>query len=103
MIISISRSSLAFGPVAAALIACGPVSVERAERECLDRARGALHPRGTVEVGASTAGPVARVELDVSSDFLGGRDPSAVYESCLIRKTGLAPRQPLYMIPNWRG
>ncbi len=89
--------------IGAALAACGPVSVEQAERYCLERARGTLHPRGTVEVGGSTAGPVARVELDVSSDFLAGRDPSAVYQSCIIRKTGQAPRQPLYSIPGWRG
>lgn len=89
--------------LAVALAACGPVSVEQAERTCLERARGTLHPRGTVAVGGSTSGAVARVDLDVSSDFLAGRDPSAVYESCVIRKTGRAPRQPLYTIPGWSG
>ncbi len=89
--------------IAVALAACGPVSVEQAERECLERARGTLHPRGTVALGGSTTGAVARVDLDVSSDFLAGRDPSAVYEGCVIRKTGQAPRQPLYMIPDWKG
>ncbi len=89
--------------IGAALAACGPVSVEQAERACLERARATLHPRGTVELGGSTAGPVARVELDVSSDFLGGRDPSAVYQGCVIQKTGQAPRQPLYSIPGWKG
>ena len=51
----------------------------------------------------ATTTTVARVDLDVSSDFLAGRDPSAVYEGCVIRKTGQAPRQPLYMIPDWKG
>jgi hypothetical protein len=93
----------ALAGIAVALAACGPVSVEQAERECLERARGTVHPRGTVALGGSTTGAVARVDLDVSSDFLAGRDPSAVYEGCVIRKTGLAPRQPLYMIPDWKG
>ena len=65
------------GALGAALAACGPVSVERAERECLERARGALHPRGTVEVrrhaifakvGAGSVAELVRMYLEVSPD-----------------------------------
>lgn len=87
-----------------ALAACGPMTVEQAERQCFERARLAQQPRGSVGVGASSDGrKAASLELHVSSDFLLGRDPSAVYESCVMQKSGQPPRRPLYMRPDWRG
>lgn len=70
------------------LAACGPVPLAQAERECWDRAWRAEQPRGEVAVGASSRGSVARIELDVSSDYLAGRDPAKVYESCVYRRSG---------------
>jgi hypothetical protein len=86
------------------LAACGPVPVAQAERQCLDRALLAKHPRGEVSVGASSNGNVAGgLELEVSSDFLMGRDPSAVFDACVQRAAGVLPSRPLYTFPEWKG
>jgi hypothetical protein len=96
-----------FGVVLAALTlltACGPISLEQAERQCFERARLAQQPRGEISVGASSDGRTAAgLELNVSSDFLLGRDPSAVYETCVMQKAGEPPSRPLYLRPDWRG
>lgn len=85
------------------LLACGPITLAEAERQCFERARLAKQPRGEISVGASSDGRTAAgLELNVSSDFLLGRDPSAVYESCVMQKTGEPPSRPLYMRPDWR-
>jgi hypothetical protein len=87
-----------------ALTACGPISVQQAERECFERARLAAAPRGTVSVGASSDGRTAAgLELSVSTDYITGKDPSAVYETCVISKSGQAPTRPLYDRPDWKG
>lgn len=86
------------------LAACGPMTVAEAERQCFERARLAQQPRGAVTVGASSDGrKSAGLELHVSSDFLTGRDPSTVYETCVMAKTGQAPTIPLYARPDWKG
>ncbi|MEY4984965.1 MAG: hypothetical protein RIR62_3231 [Pseudomonadota bacterium] len=88
----------------ATLAACGPVSVEQAERLCYDRARLAAGPRGEVGLGIASDGNVAsNIKLEISSDYIAGRDPSAIYDSCVYRKSGQPPRLPLYMRPDWRG
>ena len=85
------------------LVACGPMSLAEAERQCFERARLAKQPRGEISVGASSDGRTAAgLELNVSSDFLLGKDPSAVYESCVMNKAGEPPSRPLYMRPDWR-
>lgn len=89
--------------VPAALVACGPMTLAEAERQCFERARLAKQPRGEVSVGAGTGGRTsAGIELSVSSDFLLGKDPAAVYESCVMQKAGEPPSRPLYMRPDWR-
>jgi hypothetical protein len=83
--------------------ACGPMTLAEAERQCFERARLAQQPRGAVTVGASSDGRTsAGLELNVSSDFLMGRDPSAVYESCVMAKTGQLPSRSLYERPDWK-
>ena len=90
-------------PAAAVLLAsCGPMPVERAERECFNRAYLAAGPRGIVAVGAGTGGAGSKVRLTISSDFIQGNDPSALYDACVYRKSGRPPRQPLYTRPDWR-
>lgn len=87
----------------AVLVACGPMTLAQAERQCFERARLAKQPRGEVSVGASSDGRTsAGLELNVSSDFLLGRDPAAVYEMCVMQKAGEPPSRPLYMRPDWR-
>jgi len=86
------------------LVACGPMTLAEAERQCFERARLAKQPRGEITVGASSDGRTAAgLELNVSSDFLLGKDPSAVYESCVMNKAGEPPSRPLYMRPDWKG
>lgn len=85
------------------LAACGPMSVERAEEACYDRARLAAGPRGLVAVGAGSDGPASKVRLSVSSEWLQGKDPAELYNSCVYRKSGQPPRRPLYDLPGWKG
>ena len=88
----------------AALVACGPIPVERAERQCLERARLAQQPRGEINLGVGSGGRTsAGIELTVTSDYIMGRDPSAVYDLCVQQKSGQPPTRPLYSFPEWRG
>lgn len=84
------------------LAGCGPMTLEDAERQCLERARLAQQPRGEVYVGGSTNGAVAGLDVTISSDYLAGRDPSAVYDSCVMAKAGQPPSRPLYAMPGWK-
>lgn len=86
------------------LVACGPIPVDRAERQCLDRAQLAAKPRGMVSAGVSSNGKASGgLSLEVSSDYLMGRDPSAVFDLCVYQKAGVPPTRPLYSFPEWRG
>ncbi len=92
--------------VLGALAACGPVTREQAETECFERARLATQPRGEVYVGTTTGqggGPYAGGKVEISSDFIQGRDPSALYDSCVFNRSGQPPSQPLYTRPDWKG
>jgi hypothetical protein len=88
------------------LATCGPVSREAAEAECFERARLATQPRGEVYVG-STVGPGGRPyaggKVTITSDFLQGRDPSALYDACVFNRSGQPPSQPLYTRSDWKG
>lgn len=103
------RRGLAFGPILAlaGLAACGPIPVDQAERQCLDQARGATGPHGEVSVGVASDGrrtrPVAGVELSISSDWLAGNDPSAVFDRCVMNRAGRMPTRPLTQQPGWTG
>lgn len=91
-------------PLLLLLAACGPMTVEQAENACFDRARLAAGPRGSVGVGIGSGGRTAgEVDVTVSTDWLAGKDPSAVYETCVMAKSGEAPRRPLYDRPDWKG
>ena len=85
------------------LASCGPVSLPQAERACFERARLAQQPRGTVGVGVNSNGKTSGLlDLQVSTDFLQGRDPAAVYDQCVYQKSGLPPSQPLYSRSDWK-
>ncbi|WP_347311261.1 hypothetical protein [Defluviimonas sp. SAOS-178_SWC] len=85
------------------LAACGPIPVERAERECFQRAHLAASPRGMIAVGTGTSGPRVKGDISISSDFIQGKDPSALYDACVFQKSGQPPRRPLYTRPDWKG
>ncbi len=89
---------------AVVLAACGPMTVQQAERECYDRARLAAGPSGSVKIGATSDGKArGGASLTVSTDYLLGRDPNAIYETCVMSKSGQLPTRPLYDRPDWKG
>ncbi len=93
-----TRLSLLLIPAAAGLLAAcepQPISPERAAAVCEERARAAQGPTGAIEVGASSEdGPFGGVEIGLSGDYLAGRDPLAVYEECVIQRSGQPPIRP---------
>jgi hypothetical protein len=93
-----------YGAVALLLLAgCGPISVQQAEKECFERARLAQQPRGQVGVGINSDGNVGgNAEITVTSDFILGRDPSAVFDTCVVERSGQLPTRSLTSFPAWR-
>lgn len=87
----------------AAVTACGPVPVAQAERSCLRDAQLAERPRGSVAVGGGSGGSFGRVELDISSDYIMRRDPSDVFNRCVVNRSGQMPTRVLADQPGWRG
>lgn len=96
------KASAALAGVTIALASCGPMSLERAEDACFDRSRLAHQPRGKLNIGASTGGgPYVGGEVTITSDYIQGRDPAALYDACVFRKSGKPPSQPLYSRDDW--
>ncbi|MDP5308303.1 hypothetical protein [Paracoccus spongiarum] len=94
--------------LAAALAGCAPLPVERAEASCLRDAELASGPRGQVTMGVAggggrSSGAIGSVELNISSDYLMGRDPSDVFNRCVLRRSGQMPTRSLADQPGWRG
>lgn len=89
------------------LAACGPVPVEQAERSCLRDAELAVRPQTDVTVGVGTGSGGTRgfgsVSVELSGDYLRGRDPAQAYELCVQRRSGQPPRRPLAEQPGWAG
>ena len=84
------------------LIACGPIPVEQAEKICLERARLAQQPRGSIAIGANSDGEiVGGFDMTISADYLQGRDPAAVFNGCVQGRSGQFPSRPLYDQPGW--
>lgn len=95
-------------PLMAALTGCGPVPLAQAEASCLRAAELAERPRGTATLGMGTDShgnlrSMGRLEVDISSDYISGRDPSDVYNRCVLRRSGQMPTRALYEQPGWRG
>lgn len=86
-----------------ALVACGPVSMDVAERQCFADARMAIGPHGKVGVGMGKKGLAGIIDVTISSDYLLGHDPAQIYADCIYRKTGQRPDVPLYDRPDWKG
>ena len=80
---------------AALVTACTPISLERAADRCEERARAAQGPQIGLTLGAnSDSGPFASGSIGISADAIRGRDPVAVYESCVFNLTGELPIRP---------
>lgn len=79
-----------------AAAACTPISPERAADRCEERARAAQGPEIGLTIGANSSdGPFADGSISISADALRGRDPIAVYESCVMNLTGEPPIRPV--------
>jgi hypothetical protein len=90
--------------LAALSAACGPMTVGQAEAYCFRQAQLASHPRGTLGFGIGSGGAhFAGATVEISSDYLAGRDPAKVYAACVQRESGQPPRRPLYDRPDWKG
>lgn len=77
------------------LTACTPISREQAADRCEQRARAAQAPEAELEVGVnSRTGTFVGGSIGISSDFIRGADPIAVYESCVVNLTGELPIRP---------
>ena len=86
------------------LSACGPVPLVQAERECVEQARLAEAPRGTIHVGVNSDGSSdLGGEVGISTDYLAGRDPSQVYDQCVFNRSGQMPSRPYYNLPGAQG
>jgi hypothetical protein len=74
------------------LIACGPVSVEQAERQCAARAHLAQKPQTSVSISIDSTGKTSfGGEFGVSTDYLNGADPNDVFKSCVQQQSGQLP------------
>jgi hypothetical protein len=82
-----------------ALGSCGPVSPELAAQQCQERARNAAGPTGEIYAGATTNGPAVGGEITITSDWITGRDPYEVYDSCVRQMSGQGPIRPLDLGP----
>jgi len=77
------------------LVACAPISPELAAQRCEERARAAQAPTGEVTIGVnSNSGGFAEASVGISSDFIRGADPVAVYDRCVFELTGALPIRP---------
>ncbi|WP_239450504.1 hypothetical protein [Loktanella sp. S4079] len=91
------KQSFAFIMMAGLAAACSPTppTPEEAAQRCEKRAQAAQAPTGGVTVGMnSETGMSTGIEIGLSADFLRGRDPFEVYESCVIDLTGEPPIRP---------
>lgn len=86
------------------LMACAPLSVEQAERLCVERANEARRPRGQIDLGLGSNGrPVAALDVTISTDLLFGRDPAQVFDECVKSRSGQFPAHALDDQPDWVG
>jgi hypothetical protein len=86
------------------LTACAPLPVDQAERLCVEEANQARRPRGRVGLGVGSGGrAVTDIDVTISSDFLLGRDPAQVFDSCVQARSGQFPTRALDDQPGWVG
>ncbi len=81
---------------ATAMSACASeITPEQAADRCEERAQAAQAPEVGVTVGVnSNTGRYVDGSISLTSDYLRGRDPFDVYESCVINLTGQPPIRP---------
>ncbi len=91
------RACIAMLLLGSMLAACEtkPVPVEVAMEQCKKRAASAASPTGTVKVGVDSKGNVSSgLIIELSTDYIAGKEPAEVYERCVVQKSGDKPTQP---------
>ena len=72
-----------------------PPTPQQVAARCDAQARAAAGPTGEALFGVTSGkGTVSRVAVNLSADYLTGRDPAAVYAECYSRLSGAAPTIP---------
>ena len=94
---------VAVGALVLGLAACGPVPLPLAEQQCIEPARLAQGPRGSISFVADNRGNFGTgVSVGISSDYIAGRDPDTVYATCVQSKSGMNPSRPFTSMPESR-
>ena len=85
------------------LAACGPIPVDVAMDQCIEPARLAQKPRGSIGISADNHGNFGTsVSIGISSDYLQGRDPDQVFAACVQNRSGQPPIVPFSSLPESR-
>lgn len=87
----------AFAVVIFLFASCGPIDPGLAADQCEERARQADGPFGELQVGTLRGRAAGSFEVGITSDYLSGRDPFEVYDTCVRAKTGQGPVRPLIL------
>ena len=97
------KRTLLSGLIGATLAACGPIPVDVAMRQCVEPARLAQQPRGSVGITADSNGNIGTsVTIGISADYLQGRDPDQVFAACVRNRAGQDPLYPFSSMPESR-
>ena len=90
------RRIAAFSLFCIVLSACTEMTPERAADRCEERARLAQGPEVGLRMGVSSEeGVFGGANITISTDAIQGKDPIAVYESCVLNLTGEPPIRPV--------
>lgn len=85
------------------LAACGPMPVDQAMKQCIEPARLAQAPRGSIGITADNRGNVGTsFTIGISSDYIQGRDPDVVFAQCVQNRAGQPPVVPFSSLPESR-
>ncbi len=85
------------------LASCGPMPVGVAMEQCIEPARLAQKPRGSIGISADNHGNIGTsVSIGISSDYLAGRDPDQVFAACVQNRSGQPPIVPFSSLPESR-
>lgn len=80
---------------------CGPVPVDQAERQCAPRAHLAAKPQTTVSVAINSDGEASLGgAFGISTDYLNGADPNAVFAACVQQQSGQLPTRSYTTYPK---
>jgi len=89
------RLGLLLLPVLVAACEPVPMSPQLAADICEEQARAAQGPTTDITIGVNSEdGPFTSAAIGISGDFVAGRDPLEVYDTCVFRRTGQAPIRP---------